>query len=534
MSSYRVPTCGFALSSLHEAVAPLEVRYVVEPLDEEVRFVEVVFDIDMPLPEIAGGLLLLATSLHDPERAISSVTEAARCGFVGIVVRDGQSDLDRIKAVAAEYSLAVLAIREGVTWHSLKAALEDALVWSAGGAQGSSGSPSEELFAIADALAVTIGGSVAIEDLGRQILAYSSLPGQRIDAVRSEGILARRVPDAAANEESYRRVLESHEVIFFAEDVGELARLAISIRAGNLVLGSIWAIAGEEGLSDEAGEVLREGTQLAALQMLRARSAADIDQNMRGELLRALLAGEGIFSLNAFRLGFASGEPCALLVLGSLADLQSDRASAMLEVNREVRLLCRALRPDAAVSEAQGAIYILARATPGNLAEHRLANALLSVLNRSASTEVCLAMAFGRAQPESFSNMRAQADEAFRALHSPALSRRIGSFDDLRAEILLMRIHDEFSRDTSLRHQGLDEIAKADPRYGTEVTQSLLAWFQARFDFGDAAAHLHIHPNTLRYRLRRISENGGIDLENPDVCIQLWLQLRSDELFLRP
>jgi DNA-binding PucR family transcriptional regulator len=41
-----------------------------------------------------------------------------------------------------------------------------------------------------------------------------------------------------------------------------------------------------------------------------------------------------------------------------------------------------------------------------------------------------------------------------------------------------------------------------------------------------AAAKLHIHKNTLRYRLRRLTEIAGLDLSDPDTRLGLMLQLR--------
>ena len=43
---------------------------------------------------------------------------------------------------------------------------------------------------------------------------------------------------------------------------------------------------------------------------------------------------------------------------------------------------------------------------------------------------------------------------------------------------------------------------------------------------GEAAARLTIHPNTLKYRLRRAGELFGIDLDHPDDRLSCWLQLR--------
>ncbi|XVU28333.1 helix-turn-helix domain-containing protein [Actinoplanes sp. CA-054009] len=47
--------------------------------------------------------------------------------------------------------------------------------------------------------------------------------------------------------------------------------------------------------------------------------------------------------------------------------------------------------------------------------------------------------------------------------------------------------------------------------------------------FGDAvaaAAALHVHPNTFRYRLRRLAEVGDLDLTDPEARFGAMLQLR--------
>jgi sugar diacid utilization regulator len=44
---------------------------------------------------------------------------------------------------------------------------------------------------------------------------------------------------------------------------------------------------------------------------------------------------------------------------------------------------------------------------------------------------------------------------------------------------------------------------------GPELVQTLAAWFTSDFHRGRAAAALHIHPNTLDYRLTRICELTG-------------------------
>jgi sugar diacid utilization regulator len=55
---------------------------------------------------------------------------------------------------------------------------------------------------------------------------------------------------------------------------------------------------------------------------------------------------------------------------------------------------------------------------------------------------------------------------------------------------------------------------------GNDLLPTLEAWFAADFERRATAANLVIHPNTLDYRLRRISELTGLDLRTAE-AIQL-------------
>ncbi|MGH3971610.1 MAG: helix-turn-helix domain-containing protein, partial [Mycobacterium sp.] len=48
-------------------------------------------------------------------------------------------------------------------------------------------------------------------------------------------------------------------------------------------------------------------------------------------------------------------------------------------------------------------------------------------------------------------------------------------------------------------------------------------------DVGAAAQRLHVHPNTVRYRTRRIEQLLATSLADPDVRLVLSLSLRATE-----
>jgi len=54
----------------------------------------------------------------------------------------------------------------------------------------------------------------------------------------------------------------------------------------------------------------------------------------------------------------------------------------------------------------------------------------------------------------------------------------------------------------------------------------VLAWLDAMGDVRAAAEVLHVHPNTLRYRIRRASELTGLDWADPRTRLLAALLLR--------
>jgi DNA-binding PucR family transcriptional regulator len=75
----------------------------------------------------------------------------------------------------------------------------------------------------------------------------------------------------------------------------------------------------------------------------------------------------------------------------------------------------------------------------------------------------------------------------------------------------------------------IEAIAAHDAAKGTLYLETLKEYLAAFGDVPAAAARLDVHPNTFRYRLRRLIEMFGVDLEDPDTRLLLDLQLRLIE-----
>jgi hypothetical protein len=67
-------------------------------------------------------------------------------------------------------------------------------------------------------------------------------------------------------------------------------------------------------------------------------------------------------------------------------------------------------------------------------------------------------------------------------------------------------------------------------RLGAELEDTLRVWFEQEMRIEETAKALHVHPNTLRHRLRRFEETTGANLRRPADIIELWWALERRRL----
>jgi DNA-binding PucR family transcriptional regulator len=88
----------------------------------------------------------------------------------------------------------------------------------------------------------------------------------------------------------------------------------------------------------------------------------------------------------------------------------------------------------------------------------------------------------------------------------------------------------------SLReHEGmmtpaLQKIMAHDEEHGTDYVRTLAAYLRNMGRLRPAAVELGVHRNTLEYRVGRIADLAGIDLESADNRLSLELGIRLLEL----
>lgn len=391
---------------------------------------------------------------------------------------------------------------------------------------------SEELFALANAIAAVVGGSVAVEDLDRRVLAYSALPGQPMDDLRRRGILERQVPDDEPEQRGqYREVLAAPGVVRVPTlSADEMPRSAVAIRAGDLPLGTIWAIEGPAA-ADPAGRLvpaaeraLLDGARLAALHMLRRRSSAELDLHAREDALRDALNGSGPAAEARYRLGLPDRARLTLLGLAPRRR-PGGEAPPLVRLAAAAARHWAAVHTDAAVTTAGRTVYVLlAELDPA--AVRRLAEQAVATLGRTFDAP--LRAAFSRSADDlgELPVLRSEVDDILRVTTAGPDSPEVADLSDAHAGVLLAHLADELARLPRLRHPGIEAMVTHDRAQQTAYAASVTAWLDAVGNVAQASERLAVHPNTLKYRLRRARELFGLDLDEPDVRLSCWLQLR--------
>jgi hypothetical protein len=79
----------------------------------------------------------------------------------------------------------------------------------------------------------------------------------------------------------------------------------------------------------------------------------------------------------------------------------------------------------------------------------------------------------------------------------------------------------------ALSRQALAPLRGLRPDQADRLARTLLAWLESADDANAAARLLHVHPQTIRYRLRQVSELFGDALGDPDTRFRLLLALRA-------
>jgi hypothetical protein len=493
---------------------------------------------DITLAEPAQGVygqpgdLLLAVGVEATDAAVELVEQAAQRGVGGVVLRRAAARRREVRAAARTAPITLVELSDHASWAHvvwlLRGVLDRAM--APGGAPGvaiRADSPvHDDLFALADACAALVDAPVTIEDTHSRVLAYSARQDVA-DPIRVSTIVGRRVPDAVLaslrGRGVFRRLARSGEPFYVpaAPDGSLKPRLVIPVRAGTEWLGSIWAVVD----APPAPEVLRPLTQTAsvvALHLLRLRSQADLARRVSADRLRNVLSGNVAQAENWLPPGpwrvvvLDSGDGAA----GAAGQLDMWESACRRSGWRQPLLATLDDHTVGLVTDTTG------NPTPGSWTWLERVTSEVADLSPAATASAGGAVI----RPAGLAPSRSDAFEVYRhLLHArataPATAPRTLTIEQAWAAVTADRAVSGIVTHSLLGP--VTELRSHDAEHGTEYLTTLAAWLDYPADPRTAARLIHVHPNTLRYRMQRLGEVIDVDLADPEVRLALRLQLRS-------
>lgn len=481
-----------------------------------------------PIPPATGEILLLISSSSDPVVLATNLREAARQGYAAVVIKPRNRDLIILRELAASIDTYLLTTPDNAPWTALTNLINEV---TANPQRFGAGRLSDvavgDLFALADAIAAAAGGAITIENIHREVLAYSNIPGQDIDSSRQNTILGRHVPGLPEYLGEYRTLAASKGPVHFPEYDDLVDRLAMPIRVGGRMLGSVWVLDAGARRLDAIAAVLVQVAPVVALHLVRAEDRYDMRRQQREQLLASILGlpGEmGVARATSIR------ELFPVVLMGFRANrlsrepLDERRIIDILSINADM------IRSNSLCAQIDGVLFVLLPDATG-LSSGRifqLASSSIRAVKLAVGVDLLCAHSDLVLTMQRLPESRSDIETALRSLADLRSPSATCDVVEERQRVLLQELIESGVAAGSRLLRPLQRIMAHDDENGTFYAQTLLAHLDSFGDVRKAAKWNSVHENSQRYRMRRIVSEFELDLDDPTFRLLLWLQLRCN------
>jgi sugar diacid utilization regulator/putative methionine-R-sulfoxide reductase with GAF domain len=355
------------------------------------------------------------------------------------------------------------------------------------------------------AMATSLGHT---DDIGAGIGVLAHRLGLTLDLVDVSGEVLRTAPPTADAEEPVRWELP----------------------IGDYPLG-VLRIRGHRMLSTAEKDLVAIGTDLISLQLMRARASLHAELRLRSEFLNDLLVGpvedrQGCRERAAL-LGIDLGTPRYVACIGvhgtgkSAGRVRIMTRSSFDAVERRIR---SHFPGSIIIRRGGGAVALL---PPGDADLQKVRSLLRNAAGDGAPAEPGLAAGIGRlcVGLDDYASSHTEACLGLDIARQRPRAGEVISAGDLGLYGLLARGSAHGSLE-SIVENALGPLLEADADGGSEYVKTLDAYLASDRHLERTAATLHVHVNTVRYRLAKVQEKLGVDLHDVDTRFLLELALR--------
>jgi sugar diacid utilization regulator len=444
-----------------------------------------------PLRSVSGPLGHMVASCERELSAEERFLIQVIAQQTGVAVSNARLH-SRERGTAAELAVTNTALAETVTRLQRSMDIHDRLTRVAVSGEGQPG--------IAKALHELTGMPVAIEDRYGNLSAWAG-PG-RPEPYPKESF--------AKREHLLRRLMRESKPVRDGE------RLVLLVSPRPDLIGIVSLIDPDRTADNADLVALEHGATVLSMELARLRSIADTELRLSRDLIHDLLAGTDDESAlaRAEALNYDLRRPHRVVVVEGKG--RSRAHDALLSA---VRRALRLARQTGLFETWSGDVAIV---TAGLADWEKLRRSIMTDLGGPCHIGVggpC-------ARPSELPRSLREAYLALRLQKTLLPGSAACEYPKLGIFRMLAAIPDLADVDKFIR-EWLGSLLDYDDRKGAELVHTLTQYLEHGGNYDATAAELSVHKSTLKYRLQRIRELTGLELNDPDVHFNLQLATRA-------
>ena len=389
-----------------------------------------------------------------------------------------------------------------------------------------------------DQISDTLKAPVTLEDAHHHLLGYSNHENVK-DPVRISTIIGRQVPEKVINglwkEGIIPELMASDKPIRIKrmEEINLNNRVAISIRNYNDVIGYIWVIEENDELKEDALIFLAKAAKAMRVPLVQYYSSKSKREGSYQDFFWQLLLGniksedEIVKKLN--HMNISSSRLFTVMVFRFDEELVSEfnkQIIYFLYTTQQVQVIFH-------VFDGKDLILLVSTQLKDSPSQsfHRFIQSFVSQMSERLKIHDVEAV-YGGIYGE-FIKVEASYKEALTVLDIkeklPKETQSLYSYNNLGIYQLINTIH-SIRKKEKYENTSLKKIKEYDCLHNQSFLETLETYLDNDSNTYEAAKALHIHTNTLNYRLKRIGEISDLDLKDFSQKMSIYLDLKIEKL----
>lgn len=376
------------------------------------------------------------------------------------------------------------------------------------------------------AMARLTGKAVVVQDKRLHVMEYTLQPQFAAQWDDIEQFL-RKKDNLPVEFQNRHRLIDESAVLMQSLPLPGMARLVAPIITNSIGRGHLSIIGRDTDIDDIDLLVAEHGAAACGLEMAKQKAVSETEKRLRGTFLDRLLIGD-VSQQEAVRQGERFDHDMTQTHIAMVLAWQGDDTPSMRRLETMVNTIIDTQRTEALVwqREREGQVVVFHATDPKDPIDQSLtlAENFTKEIN-SQYPQNHVAIGLGQAARD-VSAWRSSYRDAVQAME---LAERLQTdtplyIGDLGVYQLILSLSDR-DKLTQFCDKTLGTLVEYDMRQNADLVKTMEAFFQCHGNLSQTAEELIVHRNTLLYRMNRINEIAGIDLNRPETRLALHLAI---------